>query len=280
MTEELRDQLSREGFATVRQCVDGEFLESVGAALADVLSGPGSADVLLGATGLARKVTYPLAMDRRFLVAVAHPSLVNLAVAISPDPERLVLTWEDVLYKAPFTGEAVPVHQDLALQSLPGPVYSLGVHLNDAGANPIFFLPGSHRLGPQTATEVKALRRSGDFVAVTPVAGDVVIHDVLCVHYSDANLAPAPRSTWYLEFRTTRQLAEDGRWPAVWARQRRALLFHACAARQEMGLTTVWPPLGPGESLEQWLAEPFVPRVPHVSHGVDYDVTSPWFHFG
>ncbi|MCC6648434.1 MAG: phytanoyl-CoA dioxygenase family protein [Polyangiaceae bacterium] len=280
--ERLRAQLSQEGFATVQQCVDAELLESVDAALTHVLSGPGNSDILLGATGLPRKITYPLAMDRRFLVALAHPSLMRLAIAISPDPEELVLTWEDVLYKPPLTGECVPVHQDhqdLAFQSLGGPVYSLGVHLDDAGANPIFFLPGIHRLGPLTPSEVKALRTTREFVSVAPRAGDVAIHDVLCVHYSVANLAPAPRRTWYLEFRTTRQLAEDGRWPATWARRRRALLFHACAARLALGLTTEWPPLGAGETREQWLAEPFVPRVPHVSHGVEYDLTSPWFHF-
>lgn len=279
MTERLRAQLARDGVVTVHEVVDEEFLVSMRAAITDVLDGPANADVLRGDSGSVRKITYPLGLDRRFLTALAHPGLLGLAVGISSAPEQLVLTWEDVLHKAPRTGEAVPVHQDLAMQSLPGPVYSLGVHLDDAIENPIWFLLGSHRLGPQTAEEVKALRKRGGFVAIAPRAGDVVIHDALCVHYSDPNTGSAPRSTWYLEFRTTRQLARDGRWPASWAHQRRALLFHACATRSDQGLATVWPPLGPGESIDGWLREPLVLRVPHVSHGVAYDMTSPWYHF-
>jgi ectoine hydroxylase-related dioxygenase (phytanoyl-CoA dioxygenase family) len=278
-TEGLRAQLARDGVVTVQQVVDEELLASIRAAIGTVLDGPGSADLLRADSGSVRKITYPLSLDRRFLTALAHPGLLGLAVAISPEPEQLVLTWEDVLHKAPRNGEAVPVHQDLAMQSLPGPVYSLGVHLDDAIENPIWFLLGSHRFGPQTAEQVKALGRRGGFVAVAPRAGDVVIHDALCVHRSDANTGSAPRSTWYLEFRTTRQLVADGRWPASWARQRRALLFHACAARAQQGLATVWPPLGPGESIDGWLREPMVLRVPHVSHGVEYDVASPWYHF-
>lgn len=275
----LRKKLSCDGVAVMRSAVDDEFLTSVRSAVADVLASSSSADVLRAASGVVRKITYPLGLDARFLAALAHPGLLRLALAVSPEPEQLVLTWEDILYKAPRSGEAVPVHQDLALQSLAGPVYSLGVHLDDAAENPVCFLLGSHALGPQTAAEVAALRQRGGFAAVAASAGDVVVHNVLTVHYSDANAAAAPRSTWYLEFRTLRQLQLDGRWPASWARQRRALLFHACAARAAEGLPTEWPPLGAGESVAAWLREPVALRVPHISYGVQYDTASPWFHF-
>lgn len=277
--ERLRDQLSCDGVAVVRSAVDGEFLDSVRAAVAAVLDSSASADVLRAASGVVRKIAYPLSLDGRFLTALAHPGLMRLALAVCPAPEQLVLTWEDILHKAPRFGAAVPVHQDLALQSLPGPVYSLGVHLDDASNNPVWFLRGSHKLGPQSLEEVAALRRRGGFTAVAPSAGDVVVHDVLTIHYSDANTVDAPRSTWYLEFRTLRQLQQDGRWPESWARQRRALLFHACAARSAQGLPTVWPPLGPGETVAGWLELPVVLRVPHIAHGVTYDTASPWFHF-
>jgi hypothetical protein len=210
---------------------------------------------------------------------LAHPRLVGLASEISPRADELLLTWEDVLHKPALHGEAVPVHQDLAMQSLPGPVYSLGVHLDDAADNPVWFLPGSHRLGPQTRDQVHALRARGGFVPLAPRPGDVLIHDVLCVHSSDANTSPRPRTTWYLEFRTLSQLRADGRWPERWAQQRRALLFHACAARQAAGLDVSWPALGPGETVAGWLERPAELRVPHVDHGVEYDLTSPWYHF-
>lgn len=279
MSDSVRQQLARDGFALVPRTVDGTFVSSVLAAVANVLRGPPHPDLLRDRAGGVRKITYPLALDRRFLIAAAHPGLVSLASEISPCARELVLTWEDVLYKPALHGEAVPVHQDLALQSLPGPVYSLGVHLDDASDNPVWFLPGSHRLGPRTKNEVNALRERGGFVPVAPRSGDVLVHDVMCVHYSDANTSSQPRTTWYLEYRTLSQLRADGRWPENWAQKRRALLFHACAARQAAGLEVAWPDLGPGETIEGWLERPSELRIPHVGHGVEYDVTSPWYHF-
>ncbi len=278
MTADIRQRLARDGFALVPGLVNEAFVTSLRAAVQDVLQAA-PADLLRDRAGHVRKIAYPLALDPRFVTAVADPALLGLASAISPSPRELVLTWEDVLYKPPLVGEAVPVHQDLALQSLPGPVYSLGVHLDDATENPIWFLPGSHRLGPLTKAQVNTLRERGGFAPVAPRSGDVVVHDVLCVHYSEANRSPRPRTTWYLEFRTLSQLRADGRWPEIWAQQRRALLFHACAARAAAGLDVAWPSLGRGETLHEWLAREPVFRVPHVSHGVVYDVTSPWYHF-
>ena len=51
------------------------------------------------------------------------------------------------------------------------------------------------------------------------------------------------------------------------------------AARQAAGLEVVWPELGPGETVEGWLERPTELRIPHVGHGVEYDTTSPWYHF-
>lgn len=278
--DEIRRSLASDGFHLVVGAAKPNLVEQLRDAVADVLCVAPHRDLLLDPNGVVRKITYPLALDARFVTAVADPALLTLALSISPCPEELALTWEDVLHKAPLVGEAVPVHQDLALQSLPGPVYSLGVHLDDASDNPIWFLPGSHRLGPQTKEEVRLLHRSERFVPVSPKVGDVVIHDVLCIHYSEANRSPRPRTTWYLEHRTLSQLRADDRWPDEWALDRRAILFHACAARRDLGMPFVWPPLGPNETIEGWLAREPRFRVPHISYGVDYDVHSPWFHFG
>ncbi len=279
MIDFIRQQVARDGFAVVPGAVDRSFLDPVLAAVADVLRGPSHSDLLRDGAGGVRKIAFPLALDPRFLVALADPGLLHLASGLSPCARELVLTWEDVLYKPALVGDAVPVHQDLALQSLPGPVYSLGVHLEDAADNPVWYLQGSHRLGPQTTAQVRALRDIGGFVPLAPRPGDIVVHDVLTVHYSEANTSSRPRTTWYLEFRTLSQLRADGRWPESWAHRRRALLFHACAARKAAGLAYVWPDLGPGETREGWLERPADLRIPHIGHGVEYDVTSPWYHF-
>lgn len=278
MSERHRE-LTRQGFVRLASALDPTLLGLLRGAVEDILSGPAHPDLLRDSRGSIRKITYPLALDERFFLAIAHPNVLAIALEMSPKPEELVLTWEDVLYKAPRVGEPVPVHQDLALQSLPGPVFSLGLYLEDADENPVWFLPGSHQLGPQTRSQVQALLAERPFEPVAAGAGDIVVHDALCVHYSEANTGSRPRTTWYLEFRTMGQLLADGRWPREWAESRRALLFHACAAREAAGLEVLWPPLGPGESRESWLGMERALRVPHVAFGVDFDLESPFFHF-
>lgn len=268
----IHDQLQRDGFALVKEAIDGPTVAAVRHAVESVISSSRSADLLRCPDGNVRKLTYPLDKDPAFLPAVAHPGILGLALAISPNPSELVLTWEDVLVKPSRVGLAVPIHQDLALQCPTGGVFSLGVHLDDADDNPVWFLPGSHRRGPMTRDQLPA--STSGFVAVRPRAGDVVVHDVLAAHYSDANTSSRSRHTWYLEFRTKSQL-RDGPWNAEWVAARRGILFHAAAARGD----GVWPPLGPGESREGWLGTPARLRVPHVGDGVEYDVTGPYYHF-
>jgi ectoine hydroxylase-related dioxygenase (phytanoyl-CoA dioxygenase family) len=267
-----RNELHRVGFALVEGAVDPITIANLRRAVETVITTSDSPDLLRAADGHVRKLTYPLDKHSAFLPALAHPGILELALAISPDPEGLVLTWEDVLVKPACVGLAVPIHQDLALQCVTGGVFSLGVHLDDADDNPVCFLPGSHRGGPLTRSDLPT--RDASFVAVRPRAGDIVIHDVLTVHYSDANIGPRPRHTWYLEFRTQAQL-RNGPWDARWIAARRAILFHA-AARRASG---PWPPLAPGETREEWLCDPPCLRVPHVVGGIEYDSASPYYHF-
>ena len=268
--------LERDGFVHLRNQLEPDLVADLNAALQTVVA-EDSADLLRAPDGHVRKVTYPLDKHPAFLPAVAHPRILGLALALSPKPEQLVLTWEDILMKPGGVGLPVPVHQDLALQWHGGGVFSIGVHLGDAALNPVEFSPGSHVGGPLTRHDVRAHR--GPFLPVAPAAGDIVVHDALVVHRSGPNTSARQRSTWYLEFRTLDQLA-GGPWPKAWALDRRALLFHAVAARREAGLEADWPPLGPGESVASWLARSQRLCIPHVSDGVDYDRSSPWFHFG
>lgn len=269
-------RLARDGYVHLRHQLEPQLVADLKAAVWDVLSQE-SPDLLRAPDGHVRKLTYPLDKHPAFLVALAHPRILGLALLLSPRPEQLVLSWEDVLLKPGGVGLPVPVHQDLALQWHGGGVFSLGIHLDDAAQNPVEFSPGSQAGGPLTREQVRA--HTGPFVPVAPSAGDIVAHDVLVVHRSGPNRASEPRSTWYLEFRTLDQLAA-GPWPEEWALDRRAILFHAVAARRDAGLAADWPPLGPGESVHAWLARPRRLRIPHVGDGVDYDPSSPWFHFG
>ncbi len=271
-----RAALRQDGFVHVPEQLGADDLDALREAVRAAWAAD-SPDHLRAPDGHVRKLTYPLDKHPAFLAALAHPRILGLALALSPRPEQLVLTWEDILVKPERVGLPVPVHQDLALQWHGGGVYSLAVHLDDGSLNPVEFSPGSHRRGPLTREQVRT--HPGPFVPVTPSAGDIVAHDALVVHRSGPNTAPHPRTTWYLEFRTLDQLAA-GPWPKSWALDRRALLFHAVTARKRAGLQADWPPLGEGESVAGWLERPLRLRIPHVGNGVEYDLSSPWYHFG
>lgn len=190
------------------------------------------------------------------------------------------MTWEDLLVKPPFVGAPVTVHQDLALQCVRGGVFSLGIHIDDAHDNPVWFLPGSHRLGPLSRDEVRRLlvERRADFVPIVARAGDVVVHDVLTVHFSEANSAIRPRHTWYLEFRTVQQLIQDGPWNQEWIDSRQALLLHAVEGRARAGLPFVALAFRDHARLAPYLVSPRL-RIPHVGGDVQYDTSSPSYHF-
>jgi hypothetical protein len=277
--DKLSESLARDGFVLVPNALDPETTASLRAAVEDTIKSSNSPDLLRAPDGHVRKLTYALDKHPAFLGALCHPGLLGLALGLSPDPVDIVLTWEDVLVKPARVGLEVPVHQDLALQCVRGGVYSLGVHLDDAKDNPVWFLPGSHKLGPLTRTEIRTLREQGGFVALRPGAGDVIVHDVLVAHYSEANTAETSRYAWYLEFRTRAQLRRDGPWSEDWLEKRRAILFHAAAIRAASHAPTIWPPVGEGETRDDWLSKPLSCRVPHVTESVGYDLNSPYYHF-
>lgn len=273
------DDLARTGYVLAPRILDAATQQSLRRAIYEILEHDSSRDLLRAADGKVRKILYPLEKNKAFLLALAQPKLMQLALELAPDPEQLVLTWEDVLIKPPKTGLSVPIHQDIALQSVQGGVFSLGVHLDDAVENPLRFIAGSHVHGPLTRAQLYAHAHSGTWSVIEPLAGDVLAHDVLVIHASDPNIGAQSRWTWYLEYRMLRD-AHAGPWPMVWWLDRRALLFHAAAARIDAGLEALWPPCAPGETREQWLSRKCDLRIAHESYGVKYDLCSPYYHFG
>ena len=274
-------QFKQDGFLLVPQCLTPDEVGAMSGAVRAVLGAPPSADVLLAPDGsTVRKVAYLFDKHPLFLEMLTHPSIMALATVLSPAPDDLVVTWEDLLVKPAHVGIAVPVHQDLALQSLGGGVFSLGVHLDDAADNPVWFLPGSHRLGPLGRNEIRDLKvtRRAEFVPVRARAGDIVLHDVFTAHFSDANDGPASRHTWYLEFRTGDQVVREGPWDLEWVRRRQALLLLSARIREAKGLSCLVPRLRNEDELASYVTDPRL-RVPHVGGGVEYDTTSPYFHF-
>ena len=272
-------QLERDGFVHLPGVLDADYVARLAIlSLQSVDDHAFSDDLVRTGEGVPVKLLYPLDKYRDFVPLLGSHPVRAIVDALLP-VEDSVLTWEDVLIKPPLTGVEVGVHQDIGLDPTRDKVHSLGISLNGDRDNPVYFLPGSHRLGPLTRTSVKALWRDcrDQFRPVTTQPGDVVIHNVHVLHHSEANLSPQPRVTWYLEFRSMNSLLENGPWNNDWVHRRRAIWVHArVAAGDHIGENESKPVKSHLERLNSGVE---TLRVPQVTETVRYDSASQYNHF-
>lgn len=236
----------------------------------------GTQDILYE-ENVPKKLLYSFNKSDMFLEILASDALLKLLVEISDDAKAIVPTWEDVVIKQPHSKNGFKPHQDLPLQSLIGNTFSIAIYLHDSLHNPVYFLPGSHKLGPLTRIQINDLyqQKSNAFKAVSAKAGDVVIHYAKTVHYSPDNSSSKPRYTWYIEFRTLNQLFLDSPWDRDWVLQRRAILVYALKKFNPEKLAVLAPDY---QQLKPYLDQIQL-KVPHVTSDVDYDMESPYYHF-
>ncbi len=272
-------QLERDGFVHLPGVLDADDAARLAIlSLRSLDDYATSDDLVKTAQGVPVKLLYPLDKYQDFVSVLGSHPMRQIVDAILPVDDS-VLTWEDVLIKPPAVGVEVGVHQDIGLDPTRDTVHSLGISLNGDQDNPVFFLPGSHRLGPLTRDAVEALWKDcmDQFQPVVTRPGDVVIHNVHVLHHSEPNRSPRPRVTWYLEFRSMRSLLEKGPWNSDWVHRRRAIWVHARAAAGDA--------IGNDEAgavraqLELLLSGAGTLRVPHVTETVRYDSASPYNHF-
>jgi ectoine hydroxylase-related dioxygenase (phytanoyl-CoA dioxygenase family) len=178
------------------------------------------------------RVEYMLAKGEVFVRLLGHPKILALAAALHDD--QIVLTWEDMVVKTPGSGFEVVLHQDLLHQSIPGPVFSVGIYLDSSEDDPLRILPGTHHLGPLSQDELTgiAAKEAGRFVAVPAQPGDLVVHNVLGIHGSVPNYSASPRRVIYFEFRTVMQVLYHSPWGCEWLRRRLSYLPSAIAYRR------------------------------------------------
>ncbi len=222
------------------------------------------------------KIRYMLEKDPVFLKSLVHDSILSILMQLIESKESIVPTWEDMLIKIPYRGIPVDVHQDLALQSVGSDVFSLGIYLHDSGSNPVYYLPKSYKMGALTRTEIRELynREKSNFVPVRAKAGDIVVHNVKTVHFSEENLTPNPRYTWYLEFRTKEQLQNNSPWDQEWINQRRAIWISALKKYKKDIEDFI-----PDQNDYISYMDPLNLRVSHTNEKVQYDMKSPYNHF-
>ena len=222
------------------------------------------------------KVKYMFEKDDIFLETLVHDSILAIILSLIDDPQAIVPTWEDMLIKIPHAGIPVTVHQDLALQSVKTSVFSLGIYLHEAQHNPVYYLPESHKLGSLTRDEIYEVyhQQKSNFVPVYANAGDISVHNVKTVHFSEENKTPHPRYTWYLEFRTKDQLMKDSPWDDEWIARRRAIWIHALQTYQNNKDYLI-----PDKNEMLPYMNPLNLRISHTNETIQYDMKSPYNHF-
>jgi ectoine hydroxylase-related dioxygenase (phytanoyl-CoA dioxygenase family) len=274
----IKDIFKEQGYYVFKGALSPKEVQELVDATDKALTAPGNTNDLLtiNKTQHVHKILYMFEKGDVFLKTLVHPSFLQVVSALCETPEQIVPTWEDMLIKVPYEGVPVTVHQDLALQSVHHEVFSLGVYLHSSRPNPVYYLPKSHKLGPLTKEEIyKVYEEQKDaFVPVYADPGDIIVHNVKTVHYSEANNSSSPRYTWYLEFRTLDQLRTDSPWDEDWILARRAIWVSAL--KQYAPNMRYW--IQDEKALEAYL-NPLNLRVSHTNEHITYDQANPYNHF-
>lgn len=273
------EQFKRRGITCFRNVLAANEIQELIAIVDSILINPNYKPDLLSidnSNGI-HKILYPLGKDERLLKYIVHPLILEVLISLVSDVTEIVLTWEDILIKEPFTGIPVTFHQDLALQSTDHDIFSFGMYFHDSVDNPVYYLPESFKYGALTKDKLyKVVAEHKDqFEPIIACAGDISLHYVKTIHYSDTNRSPNPRYTWYLEYRTMTQLRENSPWDEEWIIMRRAIFVAALMRYAPAYVERLAPDL---EKLKPYLQKLEL-RVPQTNDKIQYDMESPYNHF-
>ncbi len=182
------------------------------------------------------RIEYTFNKHPRFLMMLANPHILDVAASLYQSP--VVVTWEDMVIKIPGTSFSVPFHQDLLFQSTKKPVFSIGIYLDDSNEDPLLVLPGTQQLGPLSEVQIQELvkERANEIVRMPVKAGDLLVHNVLMVHGSNANISNKLRRVVYFEFRTVLQVLNDSPWNESWLQKRMQFIPAAIKLREQSDL--------------------------------------------
>lgn len=149
-----------------------------------------------------------------------------LGIAESLAGSDFVPTYESLVFKDAGDGAAIDWHQD-AVHPRTHRIFNVDVYLDAsrAGEGALRVAPGSH-LAPVDVCQLQD-EYGWDAPGVIQVEmdpGDVLVHDVMIVHGSEAVRGNRLRRTIYYEFRAAEQIAVEGPWDGEWVDRRLRLV--------------------------------------------------------
>ncbi len=158
------------------------------------------------------------------LELLGSPAVLGIAESLAG--VNFVPTYESMVFKDEGDGAAIDWHQD-AVHPRTHRIFNIDVYLDAsrAGEGALRVAPGSH-LGPVDVCQLQE-EYGWDAPGVIQVEldpGDVLVHDVMVVHGSEAVTGNRLRRTIYYEFRAAEQIAAVGPWDAGWVDRRLRLL--------------------------------------------------------
>ncbi len=158
------------------------------------------------------------------LELLGSPAVLGIAESLAGP--NAVPTYESLVFKDTGDGAAIDWHQD-AVHPRTHRIFNVDVYLDAsrAGEGALRVAPGSH-LAPVDVCQLQE-EYGWDAPGVIQVElepGDVLVHDVMVVHGSEAVTGNRLRRTIYYEFRAAEQIAAEGPWDAEWVDRRLRLL--------------------------------------------------------
>lgn len=158
------------------------------------------------------------------LELLGSPAVLGIAESLAG--ADFVPTYESLVFKDAGDGAAIDWHQD-AVHPRTHRIFNIDVYLDAsrAGEGALRVAPGSH-LAPVDVCQLQE-EYGWDAPGVIQVElepGDVLVHDVMIVHGSEAVQGNRLRRTIYYEFRSARQIMAEGPWDAEWVDRRLRLV--------------------------------------------------------
>lgn len=158
------------------------------------------------------------------LELLGSPAVLGIAESLAG--VDAVPTYESLVFKDAGDGAPIDWHQD-AVHPRTRRIFNVDVYLDAsrAGEGALRVAPGSHR-APVDVCQLQE-EYGWDAPGVVQVEldpGDVLVHDVMIVHGSEAVQGNRLRRTIYYEFRSAEQILAEGPWDAAWIDRRLRLL--------------------------------------------------------
>jgi ectoine hydroxylase-related dioxygenase (phytanoyl-CoA dioxygenase family) len=202
------------------------------------------------------------------LELLGSPAVLGIAESLAG--ENFVPTYESLVFKDTGDGAAIDWHQD-AVHPRTHRIFNIDVYLDAsrAGEGALRVAPGSH-LAPVDVCQLQE-EFGWDAPGVIQVElnpGDVLVHDVMVVHGSEAVTGNRLRRTIYYEFRAAEQILAEGPWDDEWVDRRLRLVplgLREHARQNPDSAQFVWKP-APELAPEMSEDDEAELRIAHVVH--------------